>query len=320
MSVIGESPASLSTATHEGRALTAGEARRLLNVASHHRLGAWIVTALTLGLRPGETSGLCWDSVDLDSGLVIVHRSLGWVGNEPSLKETKTKRPRTLDAPVRAADVLRDHLKLQVEERLTMGDLWPAKRSDLVFLSEAGTPLIPSNLRRLVSTLATEADIEGKVTPYDLRHSATSLLSASGVAPELLADMLGHRDTRMVHKHLSRGSGGTPSSLRASVAGPSPFRSMARGVPAPASMSAVSTARTRGPTVAPMTTPASSRRVRTSSVTTTPAIAALFCVTRSIQVGTTASSASANSPAIATRRASSIERSEVPGASLTWPS
>lgn len=37
--------------------------------------------------------------------------------------------------------------------------------------------------------------------PYDLRHTATSLLSASGVAPELLADLLGHRDTRMVHKH-----------------------------------------------------------------------------------------------------------------------
>lgn len=73
--------------------------------------------------------------------------------------------------------------------------------SDLAFVSEAGTPLIPSNLRRFVSTLAAEAGIEGKVTPYDLRHSATSLLSASGVAPEVLADLLGHVDTRMVHKH-----------------------------------------------------------------------------------------------------------------------
>jgi len=78
---------------------------------------------------------------------------------------------------------------------------WPAEWSDLVFVSEAGTPLIPSNLRRWISALAVEAGIDGKVTPYNLRHSATSLLSASGVAPETLADLLGHVDTRMVHKH-----------------------------------------------------------------------------------------------------------------------
>lgn len=52
-----------------------------------------------------------------------------------------------------------------------------------------------------MSHLAAEAGIEGTVRPYDLRHTVTSLLSAAGVAPELLADLLGHGDTRMVHKH-----------------------------------------------------------------------------------------------------------------------
>jgi len=52
-----------------------------------------------------------------------------------------------------------------------------------------------------VTNLVEEAGIEGRVTPYDLRHSATSLLSAAGVAPELLADLLGHVDTRMVFRH-----------------------------------------------------------------------------------------------------------------------
>jgi integrase len=98
-------------------------------------------------------------------------------------------------------DALRDHRKRQIEERLLVGDRWPVEWSDLVFVSEMGTPLIASNLRRLVSTLASEAGIEGTVTPYSLRHTATSLLSASGVAPEILADLLGHKDTRMVHQH-----------------------------------------------------------------------------------------------------------------------
>ena len=162
----------------EGRALTGSEARSLLNVAGdleEHRLGAWITTALTLGLRPGEVSGLSWQDINVDQGLMVVHRSLAWDQNTPYLKGTKTGKVRTLDLPPRSSDALREHRKRQVEERLLMGDRWPAEWSDLAFVSEVGTPLIPSNLRRLVSNLATEAGIEGRVTPYDLRHTATSL-------------------------------------------------------------------------------------------------------------------------------------------------
>ncbi len=82
-----------------------------------------------------------------------------------------------------------------------MGDRWPLRWGDLVFVTTNGTPVSPSNMRRTVAALAEKAGIEGKVTPYDLRHSATSLLSAAGVPPELLADLLGHADTRMVFRH-----------------------------------------------------------------------------------------------------------------------
>jgi integrase len=192
---------SVDRPAREGRALTKIEVRALLNVASEHRLGAWITTAVTLGLRPGEVSGLSWPDVDLERGVIVVHRSLAWTKGRPFLKETKTKKARTLELPPRTVDALADHRKRQVEERLLMGDRWPAEWSDLVFVSERGTPVNPSNLRRLISGLTATAGIEGVVTPYSLRHTATSLLSASGVAPELLADLLGHKDTRMVHHH-----------------------------------------------------------------------------------------------------------------------
>lgn len=197
---IAELPPS-KTPPREGRALTGTEARSLLNVASDHRLGAWVTTAITLGLRPGEASGLTWPDLDLDQGVVVIHQSLAWVDNTAYLKKTKTGKVRTLELPPRTIDALRDHRKRQAEERLLMAGRWPTQWSDLVFISENGTPLNPSNLRRLVTTLAREAGIEGRLNPYDLRHSATSLLSASGVAPERLADLLGHVDTRMVHRH-----------------------------------------------------------------------------------------------------------------------
>ena len=70
--------------------------------------------------------------------------------------------------PARAVDALRDHRKRSVEERLLMGGRWPAEWSDLVFVSEARTPLIASNLRRLMSTLARDAGIEGTVHAVQL--------------------------------------------------------------------------------------------------------------------------------------------------------
>lgn len=168
------------TAAREGRTLTGPEARALLNVADHHRIGAWVTVALTLGLRPGEVSGLTWPAVDLDSGNVVIHQALAWVKNQPVMKSTKTNKPRTLDLPPRTVEVLRRHRTAQAQERLLMADRWPFAWQDLVFITTNGTPIGPTNLRRIVSGLAVEAGIEELVTPYTLRHSATSLLSAAG--------------------------------------------------------------------------------------------------------------------------------------------
>ena len=197
---VAELPAVASTA-REGRALTGPEARALLNAADHHRLGAWVTVAMTTGMRPGEVSGLEWPAVDFDAGLVVVHQSLAWVGKAPELKSTKTGKSRTLNLAPRTLEVLRRHRAEQAQERLLMGDQWPRKWADLVFVTTSGTPVNPSNLRRTLDAITADSGIEGRVTPYSLRHTATSLLSAAGVAPELLADLLGHVDTRMVFKH-----------------------------------------------------------------------------------------------------------------------
>ena len=145
-----------------------------------------------VGPRTGGSVGAYLGSVDLDARIVVVHQSLAWNGNTPYLKSTKTRNTRTLDMPARTVDALRDHRKRQIEERPLMGDRWRVEWSGPIFVSEAGTPL-----RAMPASRA-------PVSPYSLRHTATSLLSASGVAPELLADLLGHKDTRMVHHHYRR--------------------------------------------------------------------------------------------------------------------
>lgn len=98
---------------------------------------------------------------------------------------------------------LRAHRCRQVELRLILGPTWPAEWSELVFATEAGTPIDPANARRKLRGVATAAGLAG-LRPYDLRHSAASLLAAAGVPLEHVADVLGHdglRMSRLVYVH-----------------------------------------------------------------------------------------------------------------------
>lgn len=178
----------VNEAKAERRALNDQETRALLEAADTHRLGAWVTVTLTLGLRPGECSALRWDDVDLEARVAVI-------------RATKTGTTRVLRIPPTAVTALQRHRRRQAEERRYVADGWPAEHDDLVFRSETGTSLDRSNTRRIVQRLAADAGIEGNVTSYDLRHTAATRLSAAGVAPELLADLLGHKDTRMVFGH-----------------------------------------------------------------------------------------------------------------------
>jgi integrase len=109
-----------------------------------------------------------------------------------------------MPAPLIAA--LERHRATQRVERFAAGPAWPAEWASLVFVSGAGTPLNPHNLRRDLAALAKRAGI-GHVNRYDLRHSAATLLAAMGVRLEDVADVLGHetlRMSRLVYVHAER--------------------------------------------------------------------------------------------------------------------
>jgi integrase len=185
----------------EGRALTLGEASALLAATNGTRLEALWKASLCLGLRPGEVSGLLWIDVDLDTDVLHVRRSMKWRGDQLlGLDEVKTgnmgRGRRSLVMPPLLSDAFRRHRVANAAERLAAGPAWPSEWSDLVFVSQAGTPLNPRNLRRDLRSLATKAGI-GHVTRYDLRHSAATLLAAQGLRIEEIADVLGHETLRM---------------------------------------------------------------------------------------------------------------------------
>jgi len=178
----------------ERRALTHDQARALEAVLDGQPDEALWLSMLLLGLRPGEATGLTWADVDLDQGVLHVAGARKWTPDGYVLGPPKTRRAnRALKMPPRLVAAF---------ARLT-----PGTPDSLVFPARRGGLRDPSNDRHRLARLSRRAGIDPPVTPYELRHTAASLLSDAGVPIEVLADLLGHTSTQMlesVYRHRVR--------------------------------------------------------------------------------------------------------------------
>lgn len=185
-----------------GRTMTADEAQRFVKATEGARWPAMWVAMLYLGLRPGEAAGLSWEDVDLDAGVLHVRKAVkrGERG-EVFLGAPKTAHSvRSLDMPAAVVEELRRQRARQNAQRLAAGPPW-SNPDDLVFTSGLGGAVDPKMGRRDFGGVVLRAKLEGSLSPVDLRHTAASLMSDAGVPLEVVADQLGHRDTRMASLH-----------------------------------------------------------------------------------------------------------------------
>jgi integrase len=182
------------------RSLTPDEARALLKAGHEDRLGALIAVGLMLGLRPGELTGLLWTDINLSStpATLTVSGSMKRLPDSRlvrgNVKQSKAGL-RTIALPPVLADILALHRDEQNKVRASAN--WPD--DNLVFCSESGTPLDPSNVRRGFARVARKAGLQ-EGFPYLLRHSAASLLIDAGIGVEAVADLLGD-DPRTLYRH-----------------------------------------------------------------------------------------------------------------------
>lgn len=166
------------------------QARRLIAAAESHRLGALITVAVALGLRQGEALGLQWADVDLDKSTLYVRHALQRNGGTWKLVEPKSERSRrTVALPRVVIGALKAHRTAQLEERLAAGENWTD--FGFVFCTRTGSPIDPSNAKRIFRALLKAADAP-TIRFHDLRHTAASLLIAQGVNARAVAEILGH--------------------------------------------------------------------------------------------------------------------------------
>jgi len=187
-------------------ALTVAQVRAVLDAAAEHRLRALWMLGLILGMRPGELTGLRWQDVDFDAGVISVRQSLKHRNGKVWEGDTKTRQSRRSFKifPVTLA-ALKLHQARQAAERLRAGSAWT--ETGLVFTTETGAPIDPASLRRAFRALVRAADIPdkqpteecqkpGQWHPHEMRHSAGSYMDAMGVPPKRVASILGHEGTR----------------------------------------------------------------------------------------------------------------------------
>jgi integrase len=183
----------------------------LLEAARGDRLEALYVLAVTTGMGRGELLGLKWSDVDLENTSVSVRRTLTRTdnGKRVSLGEPKTKKSRrTIRLTPQAVQALREHLRRQLTEIELLGDQY--SDHGLVFTTQRGTPINPSNLRqRSLAPLLKKAGLP-HIRFHYLRHTCATLLLAKNVHPKFVQELLGHATiaiTLDTYSHVMPGMG-----------------------------------------------------------------------------------------------------------------
>jgi integrase len=193
-------------AGRQQRALHPDELERLLQAAAADRLGAlWLLLART-GLRLGEARALRWSDLDPEAGVLVVQRSLPAGASSPKAPKTAAGlRPVLLSS--RLVDVLREHRRLQAEERRRGGARYADRQ--LVFCTRYGTPLRAENLLRRFRQLLLRAGLPSHYRIHDLRHTAISHQLAAGLSVPEVAASAGHASpavTTQLYAHAVRRS------------------------------------------------------------------------------------------------------------------
>ncbi|MFE5005139.1 tyrosine-type recombinase/integrase [Streptomyces sp. NPDC056696] len=174
-----------------------------LTAARKDPLYAAFMLAIALGFRRGEIVGLRWQDVDLDKRVIRVRKQRQRVSGEVYDDDPKgRRRKQALPLPAICVAPLRWQRLRQAALRERAGDRWA--ESDYVFTTRTGQPIEPRNVHRSFTRVAGNAGLR-VIRLHDARHGTATLLTAAGVAPRVVMEVLGHSQiavTMNVYTHV----------------------------------------------------------------------------------------------------------------------
>ncbi|MEU7167423.1 site-specific integrase [Streptomyces morookaense] len=181
---------------------TLDETLDFLAVARKDPLYAAFVLAIAMGLRRGEIVGLRWSDLDLDNRVLYVRQQTQRRRGVLYDDDPKSRRRRAVPLPAMCIAPLRWHRMRQAEVRVRAGETW--QESGHVFTTRTGRPVEPRNVYRSFTRIAGDAGLR-VIRLHDARHGTATLLTAAGVAPRVVMEILGHSQisiTMEVYTHV----------------------------------------------------------------------------------------------------------------------
>ncbi|MGW1517645.1 tyrosine-type recombinase/integrase [Streptomyces sp. NPDC002287] len=152
-------------------------------------LYAAFVLAIAMGLRRGELVGLRWTDIDLDKRILYVRQQTQRRRGVLYDDDPKGRRRRTVPLPALCIAPLRWHRMRQNDQRAKAGEKWVD--GGYVFTTATGRPVEPRNVYRSFTRVAASAGLR-VIRLHDARHGTATLLTAAGVPPRVVMEILGH--------------------------------------------------------------------------------------------------------------------------------
>ncbi|MEU6323048.1 tyrosine-type recombinase/integrase [Streptomyces sp. NPDC047009] len=165
------------------------ETPSFLEAARADPLYAAFVLAIAMGLRRGELVGLRWSDLDLDNRVLHVRQQTQRRRGTLYDDDPKSRRSRAVPIPALCIAPLRWHRLRQRGTFARTGVVWT--EDGYVFATRNGRPVEPRNVYRSFTRVAADAGLR-VVRLHDARHGCATLLTAAGVAPRVIMEILGH--------------------------------------------------------------------------------------------------------------------------------
>jgi len=181
------------------------QAARLLAMAEGTPLYIPAVLAVCTGARRGEILAIRWSDLDLETGVLMVRRSLQQTPEGLSFKEPKNGRVRRIDLPALAVEALKLHRGEERKQKELLGESY--QDLDLVCCHEDGSLWRPESFSPAFSKFARLIGLKS-LRYHDLRHGHASQLLKAGIHVKAISERLGHATcafTLDVYGHLLPG-------------------------------------------------------------------------------------------------------------------
>jgi integrase len=149
---------------------------------------ARIEIGLVMGLRPGEVMGLKWSDIDWNQRTLTIERQVQRVKAQGLVfQSSKTGKSRTLHLSETQVEILMIHRYDQDSKKIN----W-VEDEDLLFPNSLGKKQDPKADHKAWKALLKAAGVKTDYTRYQMRKTAFTNLSASGVDVKTIMEMSGH--------------------------------------------------------------------------------------------------------------------------------